>query len=125
MARHRILVADDNVDCASSLAMMLRLMGNDVRTAHDGLEAVAAAAAYRPDLILLDIGMPKLNGYEACRRIREQPWGKGILIAAVTGWGQEEDRRLSRNVGFNHHLIKPVGHDAVEKLLVELRASTA
>jgi CheY-like chemotaxis protein len=100
-------------------------MGNEVRTAHDGLEAVAAAAAYRPDLILLDIGMPKLNGYEACHRIREQPWGKGILIAAVTGWGQEEDRRRSREAGFDHHLIKPVSPDAVEKLLVELRASTA
>jgi PAS domain S-box-containing protein len=125
MARHRILVVDDNVDSAHSLAMMLDLMGNEVRTAHDGLEAVAAAAAYQPDLILLDLGMPGLNGYEACRRIREHSWGKGILIAAVTGWGLEEDRRLSREVGFDHHLVKPVGHDAVEKLLVELRARTA
>jgi CheY-like chemotaxis protein/two-component sensor histidine kinase len=125
MARHRILVVDDNVDSASSLAMMLDLMGNDVRTAHDGLEAVAAAAAYRPDLILLDVGMPKLNGYEACRRIREQPWGKGILIAAVTGWGQEEDHHRSRDAGFDHHLIKPVAPETVEKLLVELGASTA
>jgi PAS domain S-box-containing protein len=123
MARHRILVADDNTDSASSLAMMLDLMGNDVRTAHDGLEAVAAAADYRPDLILLDIGMPKLNGYEACHRIREQPWGKSILIAAVTGWGHEDDRRRSREAGFNHHLIKPIGPDAVEKLLVELAAA--
>ena len=88
----------------------------------DGLEGVAAAAAYRPDMILLDIGMPKLNGYEACRRIREQPWGKGILIAALTGWGQEEDKRRSHEAGFDHHLIKPVEPAAIEKLLVELEA---
>jgi CheY-like chemotaxis protein len=100
-------------------------MGNEVRTAHDGLEGVAAAAAYRPDLILLDIGMPKLNGYEACRRIRKEPWGKGILIAAVTGWGQEEDKRRSEKAGFDHHLIKPVGPTAIEKLLGELEARSA
>jgi PAS domain S-box-containing protein len=124
-ARRRILVVDDNVDSALSLAKMLDLMGNEVHTALDGLEAVAAAAVYRPDLILLDIGMPKLNGYEACRRIREQGWGKGIVIVALTGWGQEEDRRRSREAGFDRHLIKPVGRDALERLLVELRASTA
>jgi CheY-like chemotaxis protein len=122
MTRRRILVVDDSVDIAGSLAMILELMGNEVRTAHDGLEGVAAAAAYRPDMILLDIGMPKLNGYEACHRIREQPWGKGILIAAVTGWGQEEDKRRSQEAGFDHHLIKPVEPAAIEKLLVELEA---
>jgi CheY-like chemotaxis protein len=125
MARHRILVVDDNVDSANSLALMLDLMGNEVRTAHDGLEGVAAAAAYRPDMILLDIGMPKLNGYDACRRIREQPWGKGILIVAVTGWGQDEDQRRSQEAGFNHHLVKPVGPAQLENLLGELRATTA
>ena len=77
--RRRILVVDDNRDAADSLAMMLRLMGHEVRTAHDGLEAVEAAAAFRPDVVLLDIGMPRLNGYDACRRIREQPWGKGMV----------------------------------------------
>jgi PAS domain S-box-containing protein len=121
VGRYRVLVVEDNVDSADSLAMMLTLMGNEVRTAHDGLEGVAAAAAYRPDLILLDIGMPKLNGYDACRRIREQPWGKGILIAAVTGWGQDEDKRRSEEAGFNCHLVKPVGPADVEKLLAELR----
>jgi PAS domain S-box-containing protein len=125
MSRRRILVVDDNLDIADSLAVLLEMMGNEVRTAHDGLEGVAAAAAYRPDMILLDIGMPKLNGYEACRRIREQPWGKGILIAAVTGWGQEEDKRRSHEAGFDHHLIKPVGPAAIEKLLVELEARSA
>ncbi len=124
-AQHRILVVDDNEDSARSLAIMLELMGNEVHIAHDGLQAMAATAAYRPELILLDLGMPRMNGYEACRRIREQPWGKGILIAAATGWGQEEDRRRSQQAGFDHHIIKPVDHDALEKLLCELRASKA
>ena len=83
-------------------------MGNEIRTAHDGLEAVEAAEAFRPDVILLDIGLPKLNGYEACRRIREQPWGKDMVLVALTGWGQEEDRRRSEEAGFNHHMVKPV-----------------
>ena len=123
--KRRILVVDDNWDGAASLAMLLTVMGNDTRTAHDGLEGVEMAEAFRPDLIVLDIGLPKLNGYDACRRIREQPWGKGILIAAVTGWGQEEDRRRSQEAGFDHHLIKPVGADALEALLTQLRARTA
>jgi CheY-like chemotaxis protein/two-component sensor histidine kinase len=104
----RVLVTDDNVDAATSLAMMLELMGNEVRIAHDGLEAVTAAEELRPDVILLDIGMPRLNGYDACKRIREQPWGPGIYIVALTGWGQEEDKRRSREAGFDHHLVKPV-----------------
>ena len=116
-ARRRILVVDDNSDSAMSLGMMLKLMGNDTQTAHDGLAAVATAEQFRPDLILLDIGLPKLNGYDACRRIRELPWSKGIVIVALTGWGQEEDRRRSQEAGFDHHLVKPVEVDALEKLL--------
>ncbi len=113
----RILVADDNVDSATSLAMMLELMGHEVRTAHDGLEAVAGAAAFRPEVILLDIGMPRLNGYDACRRIREQPWGKNVVIVALTGWGQDEDKRRSQEAGFDNHLVKPVEPAALDKLL--------
>jgi PAS domain S-box-containing protein len=104
----RILVVDDNRDSASSLGMMLKLMGNEVYTAHDGLAALEAAEQFRPDFILLDIGLPKLNGYEACRRIRAQPWSRGMVIVALTGWGQEEDRRRSHEAGFDHHLVKPV-----------------
>jgi PAS domain S-box-containing protein len=115
--RRRVLVVDDNRDGATSLAMMLSLLGHDTRTAHDGLEAVELAEAFRPDVILLDIGLPKLNGYDACRRIREKPWGKSPVIVAVTGWGQEEDRRRSRAAGFDHHLVKPVELDVLEKLL--------
>jgi signal transduction histidine kinase/ActR/RegA family two-component response regulator len=123
-ARHRILVVDDNVDAATSLAMMLKMMGNDLRTAHDGIQALELAEGYRPDLILLDIGMPKLNGYDVCRRIREQPWGKSATIIALTGWGQEEDKRRSRQAGFDGHLVKPVEPAALEKLLAQLKSAT-
>jgi PAS domain S-box-containing protein len=116
----RILVADDLRDSADSLALVLRLAGHDVRTAHNGLEAVQAAATFRPEVVLLDIGMPKMNGYEAARHIREQPWGKGVVLVALTGWGQEEDRRRSREAGFDQHLTKPVELDALQQLLAEL-----
>ncbi len=119
-ARRRVLVADDNLDAAESLAMMLEIMGNEVRMANDGLRAVAEAVAFRPDMILLDIGMPGLNGYEACRAIREQPGGAEPVIVACTGWGQEEDRRQSREAGFNFHLVKPVDPAALEALLGSL-----
>jgi CheY-like chemotaxis protein len=117
--KRRILIVDDNVDSAESLTMLLDLIGNETRTAYDGLEALEAAAAFRPDAILLDIGLPELNGYEVARKIREQPWGEKIMLVAVTGWGQEEDRRRSHEAGFNYHLTKPVDPAALEKLLAE------
>jgi PAS domain S-box-containing protein len=116
----RIFIVDDNRDSADTLGMVLRLMGNDIRTAYDGEEAVALAGEFRPDVVLLDIGLPKLNGYEACRRIREQPWGKNMVLIAVTGWGQEEDRRLSHEAGFDKHMVKPVDPQGLIKLLGEL-----
>jgi PAS domain S-box-containing protein len=121
--RRRVLVVDDNRDAAASLAMMLSLMGHDIRTAQDGLEAVELAEAFVPDVLLLDIGLPKLNGYDACRRIREQPWGKNIFIVAVTGWGQEEDRRRSQEAGFDQHLVKPVDQAPLERLLASRTTS--
>jgi len=120
--QRRILVADDNRDAADSLAMLLRIMGNEVRTANDGMEAVDVAMAFRPNVILLDIGMPKLNGYEACRCIREQPWGEQAVLVALTGWGQDEDRRRSKEASFDHHLVKPLDHATLEKLLSGLQA---
>jgi PAS domain S-box-containing protein len=117
LSKCRILVADDLRDSVDSLAMMLRLAGHDTQAAYDGLEAVQAAATFRPDVVLLDIGMPKMNGYEAARHIREQPWGKGIALIALTGWGQEEDKRRALAAGFDHHLTKPVEAAALEKLL--------
>jgi CheY-like chemotaxis protein len=116
----RILVVDDNHDSAESLAMLLNVTGNETHTVYDGLEAVEATATFRPDVVLLDIGLPKLNGYQAARRIREQPWGRDMVLVAVTGWGQEEDRQRSKDAGFNGHLVKPVEYAALEKLLATL-----
>jgi CheY-like chemotaxis protein/two-component sensor histidine kinase len=121
----RILIVDDNRDGADSLGMMLRMMGNDTRTAYDGQEGVDVAGEFRPDVILLDIGLPRLNGYEACRRIRGQPWGAGVVLIAVTGWGQEEDRRRSHEAGFDKHMVKPVDPTALMKLLAELNVAKA
>jgi PAS domain S-box-containing protein len=123
-ARRRILVVDDSRDGATSLAEMLGIMGNDTQTAFDGLEAVAVAEAFRPDVILMDIGMPRLNGYEACRRIREQPWGRNIIMVAQTGWGQEDDKRKSQEAGFDSHMVKPVDPAALETILATCWANT-
>jgi PAS domain S-box-containing protein len=121
MARpRRILVADDNWDTAESLALMLRLAGHEVHAVHDGEEAVEAAGWFRPELALLDIGMPKLNGYEAARRIREQIHGRDVVLVAVTGWGQEVHRRRSQEAWFDGHLVKPVEPTALERLLAGL-----
>jgi PAS domain S-box-containing protein len=117
----RILVVDDNRDAADTLAMLLRMMGHEVHTAHDGLEAVGSASVFQPDVVLLDIGLPKLNGYEVARRLREQPGGGEVILIALTGWGQEEDRRRSREVGFDHHLTKPVELDELQRLLAQTK----
>jgi CheY-like chemotaxis protein len=117
----RILVVDDNHDSALSLAMMLSIMGHETRTAHDGESAVSTAELFLPDVVLLDIGLPKLNGYEVAQRIRENTWGQSMFLIAVTGWGQEEDRQRSSEVGLNVHMVKPVEPAALERLLSELR----
>jgi CheY-like chemotaxis protein len=116
-AKRRILVVDDNEDSAESLGTMLRLVGHDIRTAHDGLEALQAARVFRPELVLLDIGLPKMNGYEVARKMREQPWAKCVLLVAVTGWGQEEDKQRALEAGFDYHLTKPVELAAIHSLL--------
>src|SRR5262249_41869543 len=113
----RVLVVDDNRDAAQSLAMLLRVMGREVRVAYDGLEALEAAATFRPDAVLLDLGMPKLNGYDTARRLRQQPWAQGLMLIALTGWGQEDDKRRSQEAGFDHHLVKPVDPEDLERLL--------
>lgn len=120
-SQRRILVVDDNRDGASSLAEMLRLLGNEVRTAHDGIEAVEQAERFRPEVILMDVGMPRLNGLDATRLIREQPWGKAVIVVALTGWGQEGDRKRSREAGCDGHLVKPVGLAELERFLAEAR----
>lgn len=119
----RILIVDDNLDGAQSLAAMLKMMGNDTCTAYEGLEGLDAAERFRPHVILLDIGLPKLDGFEVCRRIRQQPWGKNMVVVAVTGWGQDHDRRRSQEAGFDQHLVKPANLPALTKLLAEVNSA--
>lgn len=120
-----ILVVDDNRDAALTLADMLQLMDHETQVVHDGPAAIEAARACEPDLVLLDIGMPGMNGYEVARRIRSEPWGRTIKLFALTGWGQEEDRRQSRAAGFDHHLVKPLDPAELEQLLQQLTPSPA
>jgi PAS domain S-box-containing protein len=119
----RILVVDDNRDSADSLAQLLRVLGHDVEAVHGGHEAVAAAERYRPQLVLMDLGMPELNGYEACRLIREKPWGRAMVLVAQTGWGQDQDRLRAQEAGFDSHLVKPVDAKSLSALLASLPAS--
>ena len=113
----KIVIADDNRDSADSMAMLLEAGGHEVHVAYDGAEAVAAADKTRPDVILLDIGMPKMDGFECARAIRSQPWAAGTLLIALTGWGQEEDKRRAVEAGFDRHLTKPVDPVTLEAVL--------
>jgi CheY-like chemotaxis protein len=115
----RILIVDDNRDSARSLAMLMTLGGHEVHLAHDGLEAVSAAATVQPDVVLLDIGLPKLDGYQAARRIRERAGARHPILIAITGWGQDKDRRRAEESGFDAHMVKPVDHRALSALLAE------
>lgn len=115
----RILVVDDVEDSAESMALLLRLKGHTVETAHDGLTAVEMADRLRPEIVMLDIGMPKLNGYDACRRIRAHPWGRQMLLIALTGWGAEEDKRRTEEAGFDGHLVKPVDASTLQSILTQ------
>jgi len=117
--RH-VLIVDDNADGAESLSMLLQISGHETHKAYDGVEAIQAAERIRPDVVLLDIGLPRLNGYEVCRRIRNTTWGKDLVLVALTGWGQEEDRSQSRDAGFDAHMVKPVDFDALLKLLASV-----
>jgi len=113
----RILVADDNRDAAESLGALLRMLGHDVRIAYDGVEAVAVASEYHPDAVVLDIGMPKMNGYEVAKKLRGEPTGKEMTIIALSGWGQDADKQRSRESGIDHHLVKPLEPSALLRLL--------
>jgi len=119
-AKYRILIADDNEDSVASMAMLLKSRGNETSIAYDGEQAVEIAGALRPDVVLLDIRMPRLNGYDACRRIRAQPWGKAMFVVALTGSGQDEDHRRTEEAGFDRHIVKPVDPAALDKLLASL-----
>jgi CheY-like chemotaxis protein len=116
--RRNILIADDNQDALESLALMLRLEGHEVYCASDGEEALALAGQRKPEIVVLDVGMPKLDGCEVARRIRAESWGRNAVLVALTGWGQEADRRRSREAGFDMHLVKPVDPATICDMLV-------
>lgn len=121
--QRRILVVDDNRDTAASLAILLRVMGNVTHIVHDGRQALAAFDDFRPDIVMLDIGLPKLDGYETCRRIRNREHGREVIMVAVTGWAREEDRLKSEEAGFDRHLVKPVDQETLAELLAEAATS--
>jgi len=121
--RSRILIADDNCDAADSLSMLLELAGHEVRVAHHGRAAMSLAQAFRPDIALLDIGMPDLSGYEVAQALRREPWGQGIQLIALTGWGQEKDRQQALEAGFNHHLTKPIDPDQLGSFIASQRST--
>ncbi len=123
--RHRVLVVDDNVDAAVSLGMLLKLAGQEVRVAYDGPAALRQATDFRPHLVLLDIGMPGMDGYEVCRRLRRESGLERTTVVALTGWGQDEDRRRSHEAGFDHHIVKPVEPSALQRLLDDIPAEGA
>jgi CheY-like chemotaxis protein len=118
-SRRRVLVVDDNVDGAQSLARVLQICGHENRTAHDGPEALDAARLFQPDVVLLDIGLPGMNGYEVARRLRADPALSRAVVVALTGWGSEEDKRQSREAGFDFHLTKPVEVTAIQTILAQ------
>jgi CheY-like chemotaxis protein len=121
----RILVADDNVDAADGLKLLLALSGDEVRVAYDGVSALSVAREFQPEIALLDVGMPRMDGYEIARRLREDPQTRHMILIAVTGWGQADDRRRSKEAGFDYHLVKPVDPAALERLLETIRAKDA
>jgi CheY-like chemotaxis protein len=117
----RVLVVDDNKDAVDSLTLLLTISGQTVASAADGIEALRQVEAFRPDVVILDIGLPGLNGYEVARRIRATPGCERLVLVALTGWGQEDDRRRTEEAGFDHHLVKPVDFDELKVLLADLR----
>ena len=116
----RVLIVDDNRDGAQGLALMLDMEGHEVRTAADGLEALVIAEEFQPHVVLLDIGMPGIDGYETARRLRTRPWAQSALLCAQTGWGQEDDKRRARTAGFDRHLVKPVDPEEISRIVAEV-----
>ena len=121
MSPCRILIVDDNEDAATSLSMLIERRHHLTRVSHDGVEAVRIAAEFRPDIAFLDIGLPRLNGYEVGRSIRSQAWGRAVFLIALTGWGQDEDKRLATESGFDLHLVKPIDPSSLDDLIRSAR----
>ena len=121
----RVLVVDDDHDAVESLALLLALSGHETVMAYDGFEAVRLATAYRPDVVLLDLGLPRMSGYEVCRAIRAEAWGRDIPVIALTGWGHDNARSLTSDAGFTAHLLKPVDFLTLTEMLAEVRTQAA
>lgn len=123
-SRLKVLVVDDNADAAIMLSMVIKMLGHEVRTAHDGFQGVDTARIFHPDVVLMDLGMPRMTGYEAARTIRQQPWGQDMVLVALTGWGQQEDRDRTQQAGFDHHLVKPAEPATLQKLFAQVQLSS-
>lgn len=121
----RVMIADDNKDAADALGMLLDLAAHEIRVAYSGRSALTLARTFRPDVAFIDIGMPDLSGYEVAQELRREPWGAGICLVALTGWGQDDDRQRAKDAGFDQHMTKPVDPEALERLLVERTFSSA
>ena len=119
----RVLIVDDNRDAAESMQVLLQMAGHEAVVASDGYAALRLGAEFGPDVVVLDIGMPGMDGYETCRALRQEPWGTTVTAIALTGWGQDTDRRTSKDAGFDGHLVKPAGPDELMTLLASLRTS--
>jgi CheY-like chemotaxis protein len=119
-----VLIADDNRDGAETLGMMLELAGHEVHLAHSGAKALEIADEVRPDVAVLDIGMPELSGYDVAKQIRGKPWGAQMILIALTGWGQETDKRLAQGAGFDHHCTKPVDSDELQRCFGPAKSAT-
>lgn len=116
-APRRVLVVDDNEDIVMTMRLLLTKLGHTVRVAYNGQQAMAEAEAFRPEVVLMDIGLPVMDGYEAARQLRQQPWGRCIKLVAITGWGQARDVERALEAGFDHHVVKPVDRKLLESLL--------
>jgi len=114
--RYRVLVVDDNRDAKETLSRLIRMLGHQVETASDGAEAIGAAESFQPEIVVMDLGMPVMDGFEAAKRIRQQPWGTGMMLVAATGWGQDHDKQRTRVAGFDHHLVKPIELAELQKV---------
>ena len=118
------MIVDDNRDAASTLALLLRVKGHDVHVANSGADALEAAPTFRPEMVALDLGMPGMNGIDTAKAIRQTPWGQKVTLIAVTGWGQENDRALTKDAGFDHHLVKPIDFASIQELLCDGQSSS-
>jgi CheY-like chemotaxis protein len=117
LARQRVVVVDDNRDAATSMGLLLKILGADVEVVNSGPAALLAVESYRPAVVLLDLGMPEMDGYEVAKRIRERPEFDDVMLIALTGWGQDDDRRRAHEAGFDHHLVKPADISSLQELL--------